>query len=344
MLTIECNKCKKRVSASAVEIIEGMICQECGAPLRLDDGSASSIYDSGSTLHYEQCPKCRTEMTVEANDNRPLVVCDNCSRMFLHSKLQKLSARRSPWSSEQLVDAIESSNKDKSLSATIRSYDSREVRAVKLLGISGTEHSPEIVLPLLQSIFFKADKELERLYPNYAILPPDRKLKMALAMSRSHALRRFFFGENIGIEDVDFEMRTALLDDALYEALKREMEKSDFGIVSAYMKEFVEVVYGIMLDGQALSYLVLKVISRGLAEEIRGKGYFIYYSESGQVRSTTDLNIKGRRAFYLNDDPLNGKLKDLCASCGIGGVEKKGCMSVIIFLGLAAFMILRSAN
>lgn len=334
MITVECKECGHRQSTDADAVIEGIECQNCKSTLRLDDGTASTIYNSQGTHHYECCPKCRCEINCDPSDNKPLIVCTGCDRIFIHSKLTKLSSRKSDWSNEQILRAVEKVNPDKELAATINSYDSQDVRAVKQLGIYGIEQSPDLAQPLLQSIFYRADRTFDRIFPNYNMLPAEMRLRLCVVLSKSPYIRKFFFGEPLTQDELKPVVSSVLLDDNLYAALCVNFNNGILGVVASHMREFIKVVYETEPTAELLKFVVFKIFSQGLDGAIKDTALFIHYSDTGQVRPTTDLSARGRSFIYRKDNELNNSLREVCAQCGIEEGNKRGCLMTLLFIFL----------
>ncbi len=339
MITVECKECGHRQRTDADAVIEGIECENCKSILRLDDGTASTIYNTEGTHHSECCPKCKCEVECEPSDNKPLIICSKCDKIFIHSTLRKLSSRRSNWSNEQILQAVEKVNPDKELAATINSYDSPDVRAVKQLGIYGIEQAPELAHPLLQSIFYRADHTFNRMFPNYNMLPSDIRLRICVALSKSPFIRKFYFGEPVTQDELKSIVSGILLDDDLYAALCVNFNTGVVGIVASHLREFIKVIYDIEPEPEFLKFAVLKSMSRGLDGIIKDRAFFIHYTDSGQVRPTTDLSAKGRGFFYRKDNELNNALREVCAQCGIDKIQKRGCAMMLLVLILAGTVL-----
>lgn len=340
MISLECRKCGNRQKASADSIIEGMQCGRCNTHLRLDDGSAGVIYDSVSTLHYEYCPKCKNEVACEPEDPRPMIICPECDRVFVHTKKIKLSVRKSDWDNEAILRAIEKDAPagENPTTATINSYDTREIRALKLLGVYGAEQVPELDMPLIQSIFDKADKELIRLYPNYPLLPDEIRLKLCLALARTPQLNKFYFGGQCAEAELADMLSPQLDDKHAYEHLCRKFPSSSFQVVRAYVKEFTKVIYEVDIDEKRLNYIVFMIFCKGMDEKIKTKGFFVYYSDNDLVRPTSDLSAKGRKFFYEKENELNHCIRKICTKCGLGTNHKVN-VSMIIMIVAAVVII-----
>ena len=334
MVIVECQTCNNRQQTTAAAIIDGIACQKCGKTMRLDDGSGKRVHETDDKLIQEKCPRCMMEIPCSSSDTMPLVWCPVCKIAFIRMRLREFSSHRSSWDTEKIFQVIESNHREKLGWATVDRTEAQQVRVLKGLDIQNSEIAPEIAKPVIQGIFHRAEQELERHYRNLRRLPEDLQIQMAMAMAKSELLNVFYI-QNQPVDELYLEpvIKSVLKDNFMYPILSRDLDKRSLALVGAYIYEFGRSVYHLDLPKAMIEYLVMKAFACGIAGEIRDSEYFLYYPETGQVRATTDLNVNGRKIFYVKDDEINIHLDRIFSEAGYQPAKRRlGCMPLLLML------------
>jgi len=338
VITVKCAKCSHMQLASASDIISGITCQHCGAPMRIDDGSASRVADAVE-LNKEQCPRCMTEFTCPGTSPMPLAWCDVCNLPFIRMNLPEFSSHRSSWETEKLFQFIEGETRARIGWATIDRSEIVQVRVLRGLGIANGDISPAIANPLVQGIFHRCEQELDRNYRNFRLLPEIMQLRICLTLTRSQLLREFYLeNRQLTPEQMEQLIRPVLQDDELYPWLSRIIDPRSHALVGVYLKEFARLFYKLDLDAKTRDYFILKAFAAGVAGAMRDSSYFVYYPETDQVRATTDLNANGRKIFYEMDEAIRMQLHRIFEESGVAKGRRMGCFMVLPVLASPALL------
>ncbi len=339
MVTVECRKCGNHHQAAVDDVIKGIVCPSCRAMLRLDDGSAVSIYEIEEKHDSVECPSCSAKFPVPDNPHEPLFCCPSCRQAFLRKPLPDFSAIRSSWGSPEIVRMLEEMSHEH-----LRQDDeqplSYSARVLAMLRVKATEDIGDRLYPLLQAVFHMAERELRRLYCNYHLLPTELRLRLAASLAVSPLLCKFALGGDLSRTETASWVKAVVQDDLVYEQLAVTPVRRHYMVISTYVMEFVMQHYGRKVDRETLNLLSLTAIAHGLEEEICDSGYFVYLPDEDMVRPTTDLNLFGRREFYAKDDAINRELHRICTEWGMRRLIRWRRLLWLFLLLLLAMMFL----
>ncbi len=339
MVTVECRKCGCQQQTAVDDVIKGMNCPNCHAALRLDDGTAISVYNIDEPQTTAECPSCRNVFAIPGNPHEPLFCCSSCHQVFLRKPLPDFVSGKSSWSNSEIILMLEVLHREKA----VRDEDellNHTGKILSMLGIKASEEIGERIYPLLQAIMHLAERQMVKLYCNYPSLPSELRLRFCCRIAASPLMPAFFSGSSLEREEIAPFLKEVLKDDLLYEQLSSSLIHRHFMLISTYILEFVIQIYGVKVDRETLNLLTLSAIAHGLEDKICDSGYFVYLSESDIVRPTSDLNLLGRREFYTKDDEINRELHRICACWGIRKRIRWGRMWLYFGLTLLAMIFL----
>lgn len=339
MVTVECRKCGCRQQAAADAVIGGIVCRKCRAALRLDDGSAVSVYDIGGKNGALTCPACGRSIPEDISRRGMLLSCRACGQIFLAASLPEFTALKSSWQNAEIVayldrewHLLEPPDQETSPGFSGRMLSALRIRSRQDIG--------DKIYPLLQAIIHLGEKQLDRIYLNFKLLMPEVRLALCGRLAATPLLSEYFYGHELTEERVAPCVKAFLADDRLYDRLGQPCDERHFKVVGTYIREFVMQVFGIGVSGEMQDHLTLVAMAHGLEKPIGEGGYFIYLPESHLVRPTTDLNFFGRREFYLKDDEVNRQLREICSRWGIRKKSRRRKIALVLLIMFGSLVLL----
>ncbi len=342
LMTVACEHCGKKNHATPKQFLEGIDCIACGMPVTIVKENQNPM------MNNTTCLGCGHNFTIPVNHSlKYLAECPSCKTLFLRKNLvfdKKKGGEDEGTEAFKLLESLYPTIPNNLTGDLGNSQPATEaeVKLLQDLKIKAKNPSSRAVKRLTKTIFEQISLLLQTHFAPLLYFPEKTQHEIMMKVAQSKIFADLYFDRKVYRDSIEEVVKKAVDDNELYEFINMMVDFESFEIAIVYLLNYAKVICGKTLDSETARILAMRTFARGYGQNIHKIGYFIYSHEEGRVKNITRLSAPAMKSFYTKRCSINEAIGELLGEQGFAKQDGGGCLGMVIFFIIAAFIVGRS--
>lgn len=338
LMTVACEHCGKKNHATPKQFLEGVDCSACGMPVTIVKDNQDSSANNAT------CLGCGHNFTIPVNHNlKYLAECPSCKTLFLRKNLvfDRKGASDEETEAFKLLESLYPTipNNLAGDLGDAQPASEAELKLLQDLKIKAQNPTSRAIKRLTKTIFERISVLLQTHFSPILYFPEKLQNEIMMKVGQSSIFADLYFDRTVYRDRLEEVVSKAVGDSELYDFINMQVNFEAFEIAIVYLLNYAKIVCGKTIDAETARMLAIRSFARGFGQNIHKAGYFIYSHDEKRVKNITRLSPPAMKSYYTKRSSTNESIGDLLGEHGFAPQSSGGCLGMILFFIIAAFVV-----